>query len=147
MRRKTPRLRVVQPAPFDMARLLDCMSYHRLADEQGQTIPNLWEDELFLRRIKREGDELVMDWGTLGDGDLETEVAEHHGGHILHMPQDDPTYFSPLTMEDMDDWDVTIVRFRQRSKPSVSRRKATPRAGRPPATLTTWAGWQPGDRR
>jgi hypothetical protein len=61
------------------------MDDHGLSDAQGTVMPNVWEDEMFLRRCCRVGDALVLD---LTMGDPEEEATD--GGDILHMPRDDP---------------------------------------------------------
>jgi hypothetical protein len=52
---------LVTPAAFDPGRLLTLMHYHSLSDAQGKVIPNVWEDEMFLRRCCWEGNTLVLD--------------------------------------------------------------------------------------
>jgi hypothetical protein len=62
----------------------------RLDRRQPEALQDAWEDELFLRRCHRHGDELVMDRFLLGD---QEECAE---GQILLMPRDDLTYFGSV---------------------------------------------------
>jgi hypothetical protein len=58
---RTRQVLLVTPATFDLGRLLTLMDSHGLSDAQGKVIPNVWEDEMFLRRCCREGNRLVLD--------------------------------------------------------------------------------------